>query len=147
MDISLLHLHDGSRTWHCLSHFGCTGSPVEKIPFQCRIHHQDRLDHFPNQMWHNSKRWSLYVVGHKQKGGVKSEINPSVGTICIKGVRMWHIINIHAPLSTSNPSCLHTTRASLELQLSSHTVPHTPPMHTSTLPSLSFDPPISRTSP
>ena len=45
------------------------------------------------------------------------------------------------------PSCLHTTWASRLSQRSSHTVPHTPPTHTSTLPSLAVRPPSRRRSP
>ena len=47
----------------------------------------------------------------------------------------------------SNPSCLQTTRASLVPQRSSHTVPHSLSIQTSTLPSVSFDPPTSLISP
>ena len=46
-----------------------------------------------------------------------------------------------------NPSCLQTTRASLVPQRSSHTVPHSLSIQTSTLPSVSFDPPTSLISP
>ena len=45
------------------------------------------------------------------------------------------------------PSCLHTTWASRLSQRSSHTVPHTPPTHTSTLPSLAVLPSSRRRSP
>ena len=71
-------------------------------------------------------------------------------------VTCWHHFHASAYLdrgnnshprgtSTSKPSCLHTTRASLESQLSSHTVPHTRPMYTSTLPSLYIIWPFNKT--
>lgn len=44
------------------------------------------------------------------------------------------------------PSILHTTRASLSFQLSSHTVPHPSPKFTSTLPFDGDDPPTRRMS-
>ena len=43
----------------------------------------------------------------------------------------------------ANPSCLQTTAASVVSQLSLQTVPHCPPMQTSTLPSCSSLPPVS----
>ena len=46
-----------------------------------------------------------------------------------------------------NPNCLQTTRASDELQRSSHTVPHEPLTQTSTRPSRAEEPPTSRISP
>ena len=46
-----------------------------------------------------------------------------------------------------NPSCLQMTLPSRTSQLLSHTVPHALLTHTSTLPSRSFAPPTSRTSP
>ena len=46
-----------------------------------------------------------------------------------------------------NPNCLQTTRASAELQKSSHTVPHEPLTQTSTRPSRAEEPPTSRISP
>ena len=50
-------------------------------------------------------------------------------------------------MSNGNPSCLHTTLASLVSQLPLHTVPHTPLMQISTLPSLEDRPPTSRRAP
>ena len=43
------------------------------------------------------------------------------------------------------PNCLQTTSASLLSQESSQTVPQTPPLHTSTRPSLLLGPPNRRT--
>ena len=52
------------------------------------------------------------------------------------------------PVSTLYPSCLHTTLAApISQPFSSHTVPHTPLMQTSTLPALSRDPLTKRTVP
>ena len=45
--------------------------------------------------------------------------------------------------SVTSPSCLQTTAASVVSQLSLQTVPHCPPIQTSTLPSCSFLPPVS----
>ena len=45
--------------------------------------------------------------------------------------------------SVTSPSCLQTTAASVVSQLSLQTVPHCPPMQTSTLPSCSSPPPVS----
>ena len=50
------------------------------------------------------------------------------------------------PIS-ENPSCLHTTVDSFSSHSSSHTLPHCLFLHTSTLPSLLFLPPLSLTSP
>lgn len=50
-------------------------------------------------------------------------------------------------LHPSNSSCLQTTAASLESHLSSHTEPHKPSRHISTLPSVDVRPFTSRTSP
>ena len=47
----------------------------------------------------------------------------------------------------SYPSCLHTTLASVLSQRSSQTVPHAPPLHTSTRPSKLFVPPTRRMDP
>ena len=46
-----------------------------------------------------------------------------------------------------NPSCLQTMLASSGPKSSSHTVPHSSPIHTPTLPSLGTLPPSRRTSP
>ena len=46
-----------------------------------------------------------------------------------------------------NPSCLQTTCAAGVPQKSSHTVPHSPPRHTSTLPSTGLEPFTNLTSP
>ena len=46
-----------------------------------------------------------------------------------------------------NPNCLQTTLASVELQKSSHTVPHLPLTQTSTRPSREEEPPTSLISP
>ena len=54
-------------------------------------------------------------------------------------------INCSCLLSIGSPSCRHTTVASSAIQLSSHTVPHPPPRHTSTRPSMSEAPPTSCT--
>lgn len=53
---------------------------------------------------------------------------------------------LHVPLEF-NPSWLQTTSASRLSQSSSHTVPHRPWMHSSTLPLYSEAPSTSRTSP
>ncbi len=45
------------------------------------------------------------------------------------------------------PNCLHATLAADVPQLSSHTVPHTPPIHSSTLPSVDIEPSINRIDP
>ena len=45
--------------------------------------------------------------------------------------------------SVTSPSCRQTTAASIVSQLSLQTVPHCPPMQTSTLPSCSSPPPVS----
>ena len=45
--------------------------------------------------------------------------------------------------SVTSPSCLQTTAASVVSQLSLQTVPHCPPIQTSTLPSCSSPPPVS----
>ena len=45
--------------------------------------------------------------------------------------------------SVTSPSCRQTTAASVVSQLSLQTVPHCPPIQTSTLPSCSFLPPVS----
>ena len=45
--------------------------------------------------------------------------------------------------SVTSPSCLQTTAASAVSQLSLQTVPHCPPIQTSTLPSCSSPPPVS----
>ena len=45
--------------------------------------------------------------------------------------------------SVTSPSCLQTTAASVVSQLSLQTVPHCPPIQTSTLPSRSSTPPVS----
>ena len=45
--------------------------------------------------------------------------------------------------SVTSPSCLQTTAASIVSQLSLQTVPHCPPIQTSTLPSCSSPPPVS----
>ena len=52
--------------------------------------------------------------------------------------------NLHVQ-SLGSPSCLHTTLALLSVQESSQTVPHCPPRHTSTRPSVR--PPTSLTLP
>lgn len=49
----------------------------------------------------------------------------------------------NAPPFFENPSCEHTTSASLSLHPSSHTLPHTSLVHNSTLPSLSVEPPTN----
>ena len=46
-----------------------------------------------------------------------------------------------------NPSCRHATRISTSPKESSHTVPHCPSTHTSTLPSLGTLPPVRRIAP
>ena len=60
----------------------------------------------------------------------------------IKDIRtLGPVLNLTSCLVINNsllaeyPSALHTTAASLLSQKSSHTVPHLPPTHTSTLPS------------
>ena len=45
--------------------------------------------------------------------------------------------------SVASPSCLQTTAASIMSQLSLQTVPHCPPIQTSTLPSRSSPPPVN----
>ena len=56
------------------------------------------------------------------------------------------VINVHLHEGLY-PSCLQTTSASPRSQPLSHTVPHSPLTHTSTLPSSDVDPFISRTAP
>lgn len=53
--------------------------------------------------------------------------------------------SVKASLALPNPSSRHTTVAALMLQLSSHTVPHSPFFSTSTLPSPILAPPFRRT--
>ena len=66
-----------------------------------------------------------------------------LGQLCIKHnliiililyARLYCIYLMHHLPTEGYPSCLHTTWASLEPQLWSQTVPHTPPEHSSTLP-------------
>ena len=52
----------------------------------------------------------------------------------------------HLP-EEENPACLQTTCASIELQWSSHTVPHMPLTQTSIRPSRDDEPPISLIAP
>ena len=56
------------------------------------------------------------------------------------------LIRSHLP-EEENPACLQTTCASIELQWSSHTVPHMPLTQTSTRPSRDDEPPISLIAP
>ena len=72
----------------------------------------------------------------------------------VMNVAMWFLLQpgIEArctslPVSTLNPSCLHTTLASLLSHPLSHTVPHNPLMQISTLPALSTGPPARRSVP
>ena len=62
-----------------------------------------------------------------------------VGTVTVQ------LINLSLP--ESYPNCLHTTLASVESHESSQTVPHLPLWHSSTLPSVEFDPSTRRTIP
>ena len=68
---------------------------------------------------------------------------------CGKSACIISIPAFHRSISTSfwpcveYPSCLHTTVASVELQPSSHTVPHTLFIQISTLPSFGTLPPTS----
>ena len=57
---------------------------------------------------------------------------------------VWCLLYV---LPVSYPSCLHTTRVSALSHWSLHTVPHSPSLHTSTLPSVSVAPSFSLTSP
>ena len=61
-------------------------------------------------------------------------------------VRLARLVQLGIP-DEENPNCLQTTRASDELQKSSHTVPHEPLTQTSTRPSRAEEPPTSRISP
>ena len=54
-----------------------------------------------------------------------------------------NVATLGALTAVPNPSCLHATLASFILQRSSQTVPHSPLKFTSTLPSLSVEPPMS----
>lgn len=57
------------------------------------------------------------------------------------------ILQLHFIPFVASPSCLQTTSASMLSHRSSQTVPHTPPTHTSTRPSLSVVPFCSLTWP
>ena len=64
----------------------------------------------------------------------------TVYTVCMLFSILYHLINRQIVPSEGNPNCWQTTEASTSSHLSSHTVPHTPPMHTSTLPLPSSSP-------
>ena len=65
---------------------------------------------------------------------------------CISYPAMSMISRLHDLPPVNIPSCLHTTRASVSSQSSSHTVPQLPLWQISTRPSYSFLPPTSRMS-
>ena len=56
-------------------------------------------------------------------------------------------VQVYGLLSVGHPNCLHTTVASFLSQSSSHTVPHTPFWHISTLPSFELEPSTNFKSP
>ena len=64
----------------------------------------------------------------------------------MNSMHCWYYACVHSH-DGLNPNCLQTTSASLRSQTLSHTVPHSPLTHTSTLPSSDVDPFISRTAP
>ena len=66
------------------------------------------------------------------------------GLHALQVIILSYVTPILPPLALY-PSCLHTTLASLLSQKSSHTVPHTPLMQTSTLPAL-FTGPLTKRS-
>ena len=87
-------------------------------------HHPIILIHFPDQSMHCCELSQLK---------------------CITGNYSQHIILANSLVPRL--SCLHTTPASVLSHESSHTVPHFPFWHSSTLPSFEFDPPTRRREP
>ena len=77
------------------------------------------MEHYSGKTWFAAVLVSIYWLGSNLK----------------------HTIDIP---NVGYPSCLQTTRASVVLQPLSHIVPHTPPRHISTLPSLDVVPPLKR---
>ena len=116
------------------------------------------------QLWESvCLHWSSSDSDPVQKtSSMKIDLEPELKKAlptAIVSVKIWDIIIIivivdmllsghnHCLLLVENPSCLHTTAASLPSQPSSHTVPQLPDTNTSTRPSHKCWPPTSLRAP
>ena len=94
--------------------------------FLCMKHHPVELEHCLGQSMHWYEQQNLYA-----------------NNVMNRESYLQYITKIGVLPEDEYPSCLQTTRASVELQKSSHTVPHLPLTQTSTRPSSTDVPPTS----
>lgn len=135
---SWLHLTEASSLWTQL----CTPRPLFwqsnrrlSVPVQATSSRTIGPDPAPNRA--KLKAWAPIVIIHKCVSHTESEIQ-----------HMYCYCRRKSFLpSLENPSCLQTTFASVRPQPSSHTVPHSLLLQTSTRPSNTSLPPASLTSP